>query len=431
MYLILQIKKMHKQLAILISILFTLITIQPIEAQEISDKIYDNNINTVLFFKKGSRLSFPAIALNSYEKLILKFDDLNQEQSDYIFQFIHCNSNWVKSNLSQIEYLNTQSDFYFPNPETSFSTRVDYNHYTLEFPNYDINFLKSGNYIIRVIRETTKEIIFDKRFIVYENSVSAQINIKRPDIVAYMDEYQQINFSLSSNIFNAYDINKDLKVFILQNERWDNALKTLKPRILKADELIYDHGDANTMPAGNEYRQVNIKSFNYKTENIEEIRLMGAHYTCTVKPDKIRRYEEYSNDQDLNGHCFISFDASAESDIKADYSYLYFSLPMDAPDIEGDVYLIGEITNRELSPRSKMEYNYQTKAYEKYLWVKQGYFDYQYALVRYNDTVGDASHFEGDFYKTENEYQIIIYLFDQQYLFDRVVGFFTANSANK
>ena len=48
---------------------------------------------------KNRRKSPPIIQLNSNEKIILKFDDLNADRKNYKYSIFHCNSNWEKSNL--------------------------------------------------------------------------------------------------------------------------------------------------------------------------------------------------------------------------------------------------------------------------------------------------------------------------------------------
>jgi len=44
-----------------------------------TENVSVKNIRTVLFYQKGNELSMPNIQLDSDEKLVLKFDDLDNE----------------------------------------------------------------------------------------------------------------------------------------------------------------------------------------------------------------------------------------------------------------------------------------------------------------------------------------------------------------
>ena len=55
-----------------------------------------------------------------------------------------------------------------------------------------------------------------------------------------------------------------------------------------------------------------------------------------------------------------------------------------------------------------MTYNEQTKLYEAYIPLKQGYYSYQYLTMRDDGTLHPVST-EGNFYQTENSYQMLIY----------------------
>src|SRR5260221_6213709 len=65
---------------------------------------YDNNvyhpyIKSVEFYNTAKQPSFPAINLNSSEKVLLAFDDLRGGTQDYSYTIEHCDANWNSSNL--------------------------------------------------------------------------------------------------------------------------------------------------------------------------------------------------------------------------------------------------------------------------------------------------------------------------------------------
>ena len=78
-----------------------------------------------------------------------------------------------------------------------------------------------------------------------------------------------------------------------------------------------------------------------------------------------------------------------------------------------------------------MIYDFDRKGYAIQQLVKQGYYNYQYAYVENGSTKADFSAVEGDWFKTENEYQILVYFREFDGNYDRLVGFSSASSVNR
>ena len=74
-----------------------------------------------------------------------------------------------------------------------------------------------------------------------------------------------------------------------------------------------------------------------------------------------------------------------------------------------------------------MEYDPQRKGYKKSLLLKQGYYDYMYAV---RDKTGKVSvaPINGDFWETTNRYTIFVYLFNPTQNYDQLIGVTTINS---
>jgi hypothetical protein len=100
----------------------------------------------------------------------------------------------------------------------------------------------------------------------------------------------------------------------------------------------------------------------------------------------------------------------------------------DIPESQGAIYIIGDLTNWNYTKEAKMKYNLTQMHYENKLYLKQGYYNYQYIFLQNNSNVGDVSFIEGNHYETENDYFIIVYYTDKNKLYDRVLGVKTLNS---
>ena len=69
----------------------------------------------------------------------------------------------------------------------------------------------------------------------------------------------------------------------------------------------------------------------------------------------------------------------------------------------------------------------RSSSYALNLLLKQGYYDYIYAVKENTQSVADVSVVAGDFWETKNEYTIYLYLFDPTQYYDQLIGVTTPN----
>ncbi|HND17742.1 MAG TPA: hypothetical protein PLQ17_12675, partial [Saprospiraceae bacterium] len=93
-------------------------------------------------------------------------------------------------------------------------------------------------------------------------------------------------------------------------------------------------------------------------------------------------------------------------------------------ELEGkDVYITGAISDWQIKPPFKMEYNESRGQYEAQILLKQGYYNYQYTTVDRKTGRQDDNELQGNWYETENSFTIILYYrgFGERY--DQVLGY--------
>ena len=265
------------------------------------------------------------------------------------------------------------------------------------------------------------------RFVVYEKMATLSPNIKRSDIVSERENLQEIDFNLIPpfNIMNPFT---DLKVSILQNGRWDNAINNLAPTFTRENELVYNYDKKSSFIAGNEYRQLDLKTLRYQSGNVAKIAVTEGSNKVQLIADVARAKFPYSTYQDINGGYVIrNQDGAGTPNTDGDYAQVKFTLAYDEPLAYGSVYVVGDFNQNRISEESQMHYNYSTLAYEAFIPLKQGFYNYQYVVARDNG-VPDASVIEGTFFPTENNYTIIAYFRDFSSDYDRVIACTTVNS---
>ena len=394
--------------------------------------LFKESIKTVNITREGWKLSYPIIELNGNVKLLLSFDDISDEIRNYNYKIIHCDFDWRPSPLNEADYIEGFRQNQFNNYSFSFNTYVKYVHYSLSMPNQDVNFLISGNYIIEAFEDYDEEkVIFRKRFIVVESVANVKPSIQRPVLSAYRDNSQEVNFEVEYGSFPVDNPFSDIKVAILQNGRWDYAIKDLKPLFDKGGILEYNYHSENLFPGGNEYRWFDTKSLRYQSPYIKEIIYKNGFFNVFLFPEEIKGRKQYFYNQDLNGKYFVEIQEERDNDLDADYVYVHFTLPFETPQSTGDYYIMGKFTDNLYSAANKMEYNPQNQAYEHTLLVKQGYYNYRYEFLKNGNLTGDPSITEGNHYETENDYIFLVYHHGNRSRYDRIIGYQIANSLRK
>lgn len=387
------------------------------------DHIYKEGIRTVRFHPIGDEMGMPLIQLNSSQQLVLMFDDLYADYMNLSYTIIHCNADWTPTGLLQQEYLSNYQDVYIQNYEYSVNSYFSYTNYALTIPNNNLRFKKSGNYIIKVYANDDKsDLVLTRRFMIYENMVDIGGTVKRATMVEYMNQRQEIDFFINHGTYPIPNPFRDLKVYLMQNQRWDNAITELKPQFIQNQKLLYQYDRENTFEGNSEYRFFDLKNMRTLSQNVRRIDLDSA-FTAYLKIDQSRAINRYSVIPDINGQYVIRKLDAENSDYEADYVYVDFMLEAPAPLEDSDVYIFGKVSDWKLLREYKMNYDYNRNAYRARVLLKQGYYNYMYATYDKKSRSANLSEIEGTHWETENSYQILVYHREVGQRYDRLVGF--------
>ncbi len=391
---------------------------------EFTDHIYDPDIRTVLIFKKGFQLNPPVISLENQDQLEVRFDDHYPQTRTYAYSIEHCTHDWKSSDLIESEYIDGFFSHYVNDYTNSFNTMHRYTHHSFSFPNRDLRITRSGNYILKVFPEGEPDkITFTRRFMVQESLVHVSAQVVAPRNVAMRHEGHEIQFSIQHGEFAINNPYRDLHVKLIQNRRWENAITELKPVFVKNNELVYDYDAPATFLAGNEYRPLDLKSFTYQMEYIRRSERTPLGQKIVLQPDDKRVFMQYRTLDDINGQFLIKNDDGYNDHTESDYATVYFSLMMDQPLIGSDIYIYGGFNSFACGPENQLTYNADLNAYQGELLLKQGFYNYQYAVVEHHrKDEPDITILEGSFQETENEYTILVYYRDFSNNYDQLIG---------
>jgi len=394
--------------------LFMLFLVALTLAQRLPDQVYLSNIKTVKLNRFGDPLSYPVLALNSSDLLELNYDDLDGGVKNYYYTLTLCNADWTPAQLSYFDYVKGYSQVRINTYRNSSISLTRYTHYQATLPDRNCQPIKSGNYLLKVfLNGDTSQLAFTKRFLVVDNKLSVAIQVTQPFNQEYFQTHHRFQVQVDTRNFDVRYPQQQIRVEILQNYRWDSKLTLTMPTFTRQDLLQYSNENEMLMPAGKEYRWLNLRSFRLLGDRISKQQNTDSSFSLFVKEDQSRLPKQYFFYKDNNG-LFINETIETINPLwNADYAKVHFSyrptnsLPREA----GELVVFGELTNYGKDPEATLVYNPQKGLYETDLFLKQGYYDYQYALkemksgsIRFN-----SSSTEQDAWETENVYLVLVY----------------------
>jgi len=424
-----------KNLAILtIVILFTRCEPIPSQSTSVEKKmIFDNyeyeeivGATQLIPSENGepALLENPVVELNDNQTLNLQFDLVTEKFEYLAIKIYHCNKDWTKSILRDMEFLNDINTFRITEYDFSLNTNPSYINYRFQVPKPAI----SGNFILSVHRRgNPNDILFNRKFLVVRNQSIIEQQVRLSTTVSKRDENHQIDFSVNYGNIQANNPTQDLSIVLLQNHRWQDARKNLKPSIIRPNDnymefrlLTLD----NNFPGWNEFRFFDLRTLSVTGRNVRNIsKLPNGSIQALLGLDQQREMVYTQNLRDVNGNFILQNNDPGDVSLNADYANVNFYLKSD--EYKGKVYVIGRFNNWNLEDDNIMRYDKSSGIYSTSMRLKQGYYDYHYLVdaVNVEPYVLERSHFQA-----ENDYEILVYYRKPGNVNDELIGYKKFNS---
>ena len=390
---------------------------------QLDNKVYVDGVASVQLLSRDDQLSEPVGTLGE-TTFSISFDDLNLDVRHLKFTFIHCTHDWQPSQLNPIEYIEGFMEDDITTYDHSFNTIEPYLHYYAEFPNENISFSKSGNYILFVYDDTPENPVLTRRFMVLE-PVRAKVDAQVHSAIDVSKRFthQDVEFTVFTGAYRIRNPQQTVHATIQQNSRWDNAKMGLTYHSGNAAELHFDYLDgSNSFPGGAEFHTFDISTLRSNADHIVGISYVNRHNHAYVLQDEARPFAAYESRGNINGRCYYR-NRDLRNVNSEDYVFTHFTLKSDFPFSGGDVYVFGELTDWQLKDDAKLRYNKEFGFWETELLIKQGVYNYQYVYSPYGSDEIDATYIEGSHYETNNIYNIYIYFQEEGTSYDKLIGY--------
>ena len=420
MYLYGKTKCMNKNSCLLVLFFFSFFACCAQDGNEIAPPPY---IKTA-YFAKGAEAVFPLFRMG--ERFTFTFDDLMGDESDYYYQIKHYNEDWTPSQLSKREYISGMDDLRIQSYTNSVNTLQSYTHYQLQFPDSNTRFLVSGNYML-IILNVDREVVFSRRFVLYEEQITIGVQPKRTRDFKTTAQKQNIEIHFDYGNGNYLNPRENFKIAILQNGRWDNAITKVKPQFMIGTKFSYQYDKETQFWGGNEYWYFDNSDIMQVNNMVAKVTSDSGIFNTYLYPF-VPKTDFYTFYNDINGSFLPRNKFRQNGSTEADYAWVYFSLRCDEVK-DRSVYVVGLFNSYQLTDENKMKYNVKTQTYEGALLMKQGFTNYRFVAVSGNN-IDDARAVDGNFYETENNYQVLLYYRGGADRYDRIIGFGEAQSIN-
>ncbi|HNU58726.1 MAG TPA: DUF5103 domain-containing protein, partial [Aquaticitalea sp.] len=264
------------------------------------------------------------------------------------------------------------------------------------------------------------ELVFSRKFMVYEDAVNVGVSIKRSRDVKFINEKQSVDIIISNNNFNFNNPMETVKATIIQNYNLNTAITGLKPQYILGNELSYRYVSESSFWGGNEYRYFETKDLRAANVGVRTTDLKDIYHTYLFTNHQ-RANRPYTYNPDINGSFVTTASDRENVSIEADYTFVHFSLQYNLLKEGQKIYVYGNFNNYALDAENEMHYSPDTNLYECAIKLKQGFYNYKYVVTEADGSLNDGA-ISGNFWQTENNYKVLVYYKDLGARYDRLIG---------
>ena len=360
--------------------------------------------------------------------LEVSFDELSHDVQQYSYRVLHCNRDWTESDISSYDYLDGFTSADIISYEHSVNTQQAYTHYTLEFPNSDMQLKASGNYVLQIYQDVNQEnVVAEVCFQVVEPKAEVNVNLRHNTDVELSGRYQQLDIDVLTSNLNVHDA-QDVYLVVTQNGRSDNRVVVEKPTFVEPNRLRYVNNKNLIFEGGNEFRRFDSYSTYYAGYNVSRVEYAQGEYHAVLEPDRVRGIMAlgagneglgYLSDVDADGQWVVNCEKTEYPDTDAEYMWVHFCLPVRQP-IVTPVFVGGDLFYNQYTMANMMQYDAENKCYYLYAYLKQGGYNYMYYTM--DNRKMSLLPLEGSHWQTRNEYAVDVYYRPFGARYDKLVG---------
>lgn len=365
-----------------------------------------------------SESSLPIMAIGTSDRLTLEFDLMTDRPRPLSVYFYHADRMW-RRDLLPAEYMAGFYNDHLLEYRASQAVQSRYVHYAYTFPNENVRFRLSGNYIVRVTEQGEEdEVLFERAFFVSEQAANPDLYLEQVLLggTAFPGVLPLVRFTppeaIRGDVFN-YD------VCFVRNGRIERARCSSEPMLAAQPALQFDlRREQAFFPEAADYF-LDVSTFRAGRQ-IESVDLTRTPYLVRLEPD-YAQFPGHPGAPPLNGQTVISGAVPhvADPDVNGDYAEVIFSfIPPDDEPLDGEILVTGSFNNWQYDPDYRMEWVADQSRYEARVLLKQGQYEYRYFSPdrRMRQILSQATP------RQDNLYTAFVYFSDNRVSTDRLLA---------
>ena len=374
-------------------------------------------VKTIQLFLGDDERLLPILDLRSNQYLTLEFDLVDRRGEPLSVYFYHADREWNRD-LVPAEFLASFQSDNILDYATSLGTEVPYTHYRYQFPNRNIQFTASGNYIVRVTEPGQEtNVLFERAFFVTEQLVELGLSLDRiiaPNGTSAIQPLVQFvpSATVEPNIF-------DITVCFSRNGIFGAAKCSDRPSLINPPAVQYFLEPSSAFQPTSANYFLDLTSIR-GGPRIERTDVSTSPYVIELDPD----YQQFAGsgiDPLLNGQSLVSSVVRdvAEPRTSAQYVEVYFSfVPLNEVRLPGSLFVTGSFNNWKASSESELSWIPERGRYEGSVLVKQGQYEYRY----HSSDVRTQRSINKGIPRPDNLITAMVYIRDQQKFSDRLLA---------
>ncbi len=337
------------------------------------------SVRTIQLYQGDDERQLPVLRLGGDTPLTLEFDLMKREGRPLSIYFQHADRRW-RRDLSSSQILESFQNDRLLDYQSSRATDASYMHYVYRFPNDDIRFRVSGNYILRVTERGRRDsVLFEQPFFVAEEEGNLRMEAE-----SFMVPGQRWR---SLRPIARYTPPTGIRgdpfghtVCFVRNGRLTDTRCEDRPLLARQPELEFqlerDHAYAPITP-GYELDLGTLRS----TAQIARVDRSSTPYRIVLDPD-YARFEENSPMTSGTGQTVVRgvLSSRVEPALSAEYVETTFSfVPAQGQPYSRPLVVAGSFSGMDPERGTRMEWSSSRERYEGTVLLKQGQYQYFYS----------------------------------------------------
>lgn len=337
------------------------------------------DVRTIQLYRGSDERQLPVTSLDGGDPLTLEFDLMEREGRPLSIYFLHADRTW-RRDLSASEAMESFQDDNLVDYRASRGTEVPYVHYTYRFPNDDIRFRVSGNFVLRVTERGRRDsVLFERPFFVTEGEGGLRLGAES----FVVPDQRQPSVQLVARYAPPAALQGDpfgYTVCFVRNGRLSDGRCDDQPRLMDQPDLRFELDRRRAFaPTTAEYG-LDLGTLE-RSPKIERTDRTVSPVQVLLAPD-YAQFEDAAPGPDLNGQIVVRDVPQSRADpaLTSDYVQTTFAfVPSDQRPYSDEITVSGSFSGMIPARGTTMEWIEARDRYEGEVLLKQGLYQYFYS----------------------------------------------------